>query len=393
MNSKEIILIVDDFDTNIQILIEILGEDNYQFLTAEDGEKAIDILKIHHVDLVLLDIFMPHVSGYEVCEFIKSDPSLKEIPVIFITTLHGEEGVIKGFELGAQDYITKPFKNGELIARVKTQIELKRNREILKNTNEELELKVREKTAELNEAVDNLKLTLRQLEKAHEELVELDRTKMQFLKIISHEMKTPLNGILGFSKLLADSDMEHKYKASIHLINESAIRLEEFSNDALLISQLSLGNYSLNPEEFNIHEVVNQIELSFHSEPYQRFTLINEISSDLYLNFDKHLFEQCLRHIIDNAIAHGGENVKIRVSGILTADDTLQLTISDNGRGFSEKLIKQGIKLFMSERHVDKNPGLGLALTELIMKQNGGSLHLKNGADGGAMVFLSFPLT
>lgn len=85
MYLNETILIVDDFDTNIQILIEILGDDKYHFLTANDGERAIDILKINNVDLVLLDIFMPNINGYEVCEYIKSDEALKDVPVIFIT--------------------------------------------------------------------------------------------------------------------------------------------------------------------------------------------------------------------------------------------------------------------------------------------------------------------
>lgn len=118
------ILIVDDEEGNIDILLELLS-DKYEVYAATDGETALEIVKEEPIDLVLLDVMMPGMSGYEVCEKLKADPETKDIPVIFITALTDEESIEKGFDVGGSDYITKPFKPREVLARVKTQLQLR----------------------------------------------------------------------------------------------------------------------------------------------------------------------------------------------------------------------------------------------------------------------------
>ena len=130
-NCKERILIVDDEETNIDILMEILGED-YDIYAATDTQTALEILKEEKIDLLLLDVLMPDINGFELCKLIKGDEDLKDIPVIFITALTDEESIEKAFEVGGNDYITKPFKPKEVIARVKTQLKLKKYQEKLK---------------------------------------------------------------------------------------------------------------------------------------------------------------------------------------------------------------------------------------------------------------------
>jgi two-component system, sensor histidine kinase and response regulator len=146
---------------------------------------------------------MPEMDGYEVCEKLRADERTKDVPIIFLTAKALKEDIIKGFEVGGQDYITKPFDARELMERVKTQLELKTQREILKNMNEVLEEKVKERTALLQEALSNL-------DKANQELQGLDTAKNNFLMMISHELRTPLNGIVGASYFLRDTLHEDK---------------------------------------------------------------------------------------------------------------------------------------------------------------------------------------
>jgi len=124
MKEKNTVLIVDDTETNIDILLELLGE-KYDILVALNGENALSILEEEHVDLILLDIMMPSMDGYSVCSILKSKESLRDIPVIFITAKTDEDSIEKAYEVGGIDYVTKPFKPRELLARIKTQLKLK----------------------------------------------------------------------------------------------------------------------------------------------------------------------------------------------------------------------------------------------------------------------------
>ena len=151
------ILIVDDEIKNIKLLDVLLGS-AYNFFKALDGISAMEILKKEKVDLILLDIMMPDVNGYQLCTQVKNDPALKEIPIIMLTSLSDEESQLKALKLGAVDYVTKPFKIEILTARINTHLELKRSRDELQNTLKEKELLIHE----LTDALANIK-TLRSL--------------------------------------------------------------------------------------------------------------------------------------------------------------------------------------------------------------------------------------
>jgi cyclic di-GMP phosphodiesterase len=142
------ILLVDDTKTNIDILIQALSDD-YKLAVALDGTKAIEIARSSAIDLILLDIMMPEMDGFQVCRSLKKDPATCEIPIIFINAMDAAGKKSKGFEVGAVDYITKPFDTLEVKARVKTHLHLKRSREALKDQNKILEEKVRERTKDL----------------------------------------------------------------------------------------------------------------------------------------------------------------------------------------------------------------------------------------------------
>ena len=190
------ILVVDDNPKNIQVIGSLLREVGYSVGFAFDGQQALTLLnKTNDYDLVLLDVNMPVMNGFETCRAMRRNGNLMDIPVLFLTALNEINDVVSGFDAGGQDYITKPFNSEELLSRVKTHIELKHAKDQLKLVNQWLEEKVQERTKELQQA--NSKL-----EAANRELQALDKAKSDFLNIISHEINTPLNGIVGFVDIL-----------------------------------------------------------------------------------------------------------------------------------------------------------------------------------------------
>ena len=160
---KPLILIVDDMPKNIQVLSNILYYKGYNIRIATTGSQALESIKTKAPDLILLDIQMPEMNGFEVCKILKANPDTKEIPIIFLTAVIEPEKIVQGFELGAVDYITKPFNTAELIVRVATQIEIKQSRE---------------------------------------KLVELNATKDKFFSIIAHDLRNPFAGIIGLSEII-----------------------------------------------------------------------------------------------------------------------------------------------------------------------------------------------
>ncbi|MCG8699783.1 MAG: response regulator, partial [Bacteroidales bacterium] len=177
------VLIVDDDFSNLQVLGFFLKQQGYSVWAATDAYEAYDILKTEMPDIILLDVMMPKVNGYEVCKKIKSDKKLAHIPVLFLSALNDPDDILMGFDAGASDFITKPFKKQVVLARVNTHLQLKLQAQELAEANTQLENKVKERT--------------KNLEEANKKLTELDSMKFEFLQIISHEIRNPLNGILG----------------------------------------------------------------------------------------------------------------------------------------------------------------------------------------------------
>ena len=164
------ILIVDDNSKNIQVLATVLAKNNYEVEYALRGKDAIEIVKSEDFELILLDIMMPGMDGFDTCIALKKIENRKDIPVIFLTAKTEIESITRGFEIGGVDYITKPFNDKELLKRISTHLELKKSKEKLKEVNQWLEAQVEERTRELKSAKE-------ELEKANNELTTMDKAK------------------------------------------------------------------------------------------------------------------------------------------------------------------------------------------------------------------------
>lgn len=376
------ILVVDDLPKNIQVIGSILEIYDYDIYFASDGYSALEQVKRTEFDLLLLDIMMPEIDGFEVCRQIKTNPETQDLPIIFLTAKTDSENITKAFELGAQDYITKPFNPKELISRVKTHLKLRRQNKKLLSVNELLEQKVRERTTDL--------------EKANRKLARLDKAKNDFLLLINHELRTPLNGITGFTQMLDDAVESTELKEFVQLIDISAQRLLKLSETATLITSLKADGYKKQIETIDFKHLIEkatQYNQKAIEEKLMTFR-IQKTTDDYAFKGDAELIEYALKIIINNAIRFSEPNKHIKIT-IEKQAEWLKINIVDEGCGFSNTALEQLFSFFAVTdiaHNTEKGLGLGLATVKLIMNQHNGTISVSNRPEGGATVSLQFPL-
>jgi two-component system sensor histidine kinase/response regulator len=379
------ILIVDDNPQNLQVLGKILLENKYKIEFSTNGESALKWLKTRRFDLVLLDINMPVMNGFEVCIEIRSDPRMNNVPIIFLSADSDRDSILKGFELGAQDYVTKPFDSRELLVRVRTHLKLKYSLEELEKFNKLLEEKVTERTRQLNESNVNL-------EKSNLKLINLDKVKTDFLNLISHEIRTPLNGILGPLELLRGPLYTREIGDLIEMLNTSVMRLEKFSLDALLITKLKTRPGEIIKGKVNLTRIINEVlyneKENFISGKLNIKTNYKVIP-DL-LAGEPDLLKKCIGNILENAIRFSPGSGVIEVNTYID-NQTVVCEIKDNGKGFAPEDFDRVFELFTTDdEYMDNCLGIGLPVARMIMEEHGGSLVIGNNPDGGANVKLVF---
>jgi two-component system, sensor histidine kinase and response regulator len=382
--NKPLILIVDDNPQNLQVLGKQLTDRNYKIEFAISGQAALDWIENTKFDLILLDINMPGMSGFEVCKVIRKNPDMNNVPLIFLSADTERESILMGFELGAQDYITKPFDSRELIVRVKTHLALKESHEKLEKLNKSLEEKVAERTSQLREANEKLEAT-------NIKLLNLDVAKSEFLNLISHEIRTPLNGILGPLELLKGPVYASEIGDLIGILDTSVKRLEKFSLDALLITRLKTREGDLMHDKVSLIGAANEAIKNL-SEKIEKKNL--KISEELrkdsdYITGEYDLVLKSITNILDNAIAFSPVNGSILLKTHHTGDNVV-IEISDEGPGFSKSIMKE-ISLFSHpDKFRDESKGISLSIVKMIMEAHSGKLELQNLPGKGACVKLLF---
>jgi len=373
------IMLVDDTPANLRILMDMLSDQGYEIQSFTKGRMAIEAAKLFPPDLVLLDINMPEMNGYEVCERLKADVQLAHIPVIFLSALNETQDKVMGFQKGGVDYITKPFQFEEVAVRIQTHLELKQSREKLQQVNEWLETQVAIKTAELK--------------KANEELLTLDAAKNAFLKLLSHEIRTPLNGIVGPVQLLRMAEGNEEISEYLEMLEQSVARLEKFSYKALLITQLKAKKYPFRPEAINVLELIRkQVSSLQEILTKKRIHIELEVPPGFEIRGDQNLVSKALEYALDNAVRYSPEGRKITVACFGQNHDNV-CEVIDEGPGFTAEALPTIFQPFsMAEEHIDKNIGLSLYLVKLFMELHRGSIEVANISHKGATVRFRFPV-
>ncbi len=436
------ILIVDDNHNNLEVLSETLGKAGFQVAVAIDGENALEQIQYYKPELILLDVMMPGIDGYQTCSRIKSNPDTFDIPVIFMTALTDTEHKVRGFALGAVDYVTKPFQREEVLARVRVQLQLRNlsrtlegqnrilKKEILQREriegslvrlNQDLEEKVKERTNKLSLTLKNLRqaqvelihqkkdLELRvkqrtaELAKSMSEAEKANQAKSQFLANMSHELRTPMNAIIGYSEMLMEEaeDMgQDDFIPDLKKIHGAGKHLLNLINDILDLSKVEAGRMELYLETFGIKNLINETVATIHP-------LIENNSNTFELNLADDLDEmhadltkvrQSLFNLLSNASKftnHGTISLDV-TSYLAEGKKMVSFKVTDTGIGMNPEQIG---KLFQAFTQADASTtrkyggtGLGLAITKKFCQLMGGDVSVASETGIGSSFTLFLPL-
>jgi two-component system, sensor histidine kinase and response regulator len=379
-NEEINILIVDDNTQNIQVIGQILWQKNYNVIFATSGNEALKVLENNSgFDLILLDILMPQMSGFEVCVRIREKPELNNIPIIFLTAKADKQSIVDGFRKGANDYVIKPFHEEELLLRVETQLKLKKQNEKIENYNAELVKEVSMKTVELK--------------KAHSQLEKLEYAKNNFLALISHELRTPLNIINGFVEILLGTSGDASQIESLTILKKTTNRLISLSKTALLITEIQMGNYTFEKKEVVLHEACDHAAKLLNEEldgnPLEYHIIANQDNITIKGEYD--LIVNMLKLIIENSAEAAKNDCRVKFYLIKKENETL-VEVHDNGPGFTNLDLTNLFEIFSKKGPNPSHEGFGLSLAavKLSMDLHGGEVSAKNLPDGGACVRLNF---
>jgi signal transduction histidine kinase len=367
------ILLVDDNPIRLKLLMEMLGSRGYKVRPASSGRAALEAVGLRVPELILLDVKMPEMDGFEVCRRLKAEANTQDIPVIFISALNAPADQVRGFEAGGVDFITLPFSEQIVLARVETQLALARSRYSLEVSKQEAEA--------------------------------ANRAKSTFLASMSHELRTPLNAILGFSEMLArDPEITDRQQEKINIINRSGEHLLAMINDVLDLSKIEAGRTELEPEVFNLLKLLEDIARMFELRAEGvdlRFNV--EIAPNLAqtINADAGKLRQILINLLGNAVkfTHKG-GLSLRARTVPVADDAslvaLQLEVEDSGPGIAEGQQQSIFEPFRQVGHTpthSKGTGLGLAISKSFAELMGGSISVQSVLGKGSLFCLELPVS
>ncbi len=353
------ILIVDDVPKNIQIVAGILQDEGCQLAFAQNGKAALEQIAAVAFDLILLDIMMPEMDGFAFCREFKRDPVNRDIPVIFLTAKTDIGSTVNGLELGAVDYVTKPFDAKELLARVKTHLELKRSRE---------------------------------------ELVAINRTKDKLFSVIAHDLKNPLGAFKNTTELMAQrfDRMEDEDKRKfIGMMHESSEHLYGLLENLLHWARSQTGDLACLPEEMCPAEVVRAaVDVLSMSAERKGVKLCCDPQIDKPLFADRRMFETVVRNVVANAIKFTPEGGRVTIV-IAEHNCDIELRVSDSGVGTTPDQLSlvfgEGRSLSSEGTSRETGTGLGLIISREFVDRLGGTIRAESIPGKGTTVSVSLP--
>ena len=358
------VLIVDDLPNNVRLLSIMLTEKGYQVRKAINGQMALNTVRSLIPDLILLDINMPDLNGYQVCEQLKADEKTREIPVIFISALDDVFDKVKAFQVGGVDYISKPFQGEEVMARIENQLTICRQKKQLQN-----EIKERQKT---------------------EETLEI------YLHAVSHDLRNPVIGMLMIlNNLIKNSQGETKEvsRKILQQMANSCDRQLTLIDSLVETRQNDLWGVSLELKPLSLYEIGQQIGQEWELRLKEnQATLINNFSPDLPLvNADAHHLWRVFENLLANALKHNPQGIIITFSARLEGN-CLRCSIADNGVGISETQRKQLFDRYQRGNNNNQiSLGLGLYLCRQIIHAHGGEIGIMNNDEKGSQFWFTLP--
>lgn len=390
---KNSILVVDDQPNNLKVISSVLSS-QYTLFIANSGDRAVKILERTIPDLILLDVMMPDMSGYEVCELLKKNPLTADIPIIFLTAKSDIDDIVKGFELGAVDYITKPFNIREVVVRINNQIQLANALKIIKKQRNELETANNTLITTQDELISrNVELEIAK-SKLEQSILEKDK----FFSIIAHDLKAPFTGFLGLTKIITEnfSDLSlreiNEYANSLKISADNIFKLLE---NLLQWSRIQRGMVQLNPEIVQVNQIVMMnVSLLDANLNKKNISIQNNINEDVYVSADLNMLNTIFRNLLSNAVKFTPHDGTISFN---TKEDNGLITIcvKDSGIGMPKELLDNlfvlGAKTSREGTDNESSTGLGLLLCKEYAEMNGGRIYAESEEGKGSTFCFTLP--
>lgn len=363
------ILIVDDNQTNIILLQAILKRAKYNTVSATNGADALRIMQEMHPDLVLLDIMMPEMDGYEVARRKDEIEDIQSIPFLFVTALSDTNSMVKGFKAGCSDFITKPFNTEEILIRIHHQIINVENRRIINSKNEELK--------------------------------SLIRNRDKLYAVVAHDLRSPLGTIKSVLDIL-DENLNSEIIGFelydlLHATTESADELFGLLENLLFWTRTQMGKLIFQPKEIKITDAVTDaIKATSSMSNIHRIDIsYSDNTGNATVLADKNMITTVIRNILVNAIKFSDEDSSIEI-GTKIVDNQLSCSITDHGCGMDDEVkqaLQQQISITTTGKHQEEGTGLGLTLCREFIRAHNGNLSFESEMNVGTTFTFTIPLS
>ena len=361
------LLVVDDVQTNVLLLKALLGKEGYGILVANNGQEALEVIRNENPDLILLDVMMPGMDGFEVAERLKSEEFRCEIPIIFLTALDDTQSIVNGFKLGVGDFISKPFRKEELMVRIKHQLSLVAARRIIEEKNEELRKTI------------------------------AGRDKMY--SVIAHDLRSPMASM----KMLLNTIMMSVEKENIdpdifdmlEMSNKTSEEVFSLLDNLLKWTKSQLGKLTVIPQKLDISGLADGVvEVMNSVAEVKHIKLIRTDHESFFVYVDIEMIKSILRNLISNAVKFSNPDSEIKV-GIKAEDGKVIVSVTDSGKGIKKedqhKLLKDSTHFTTYGTNSEEGSGLGLLLCRDFARKNGGELWFESEENLGSVFSFSLP--
>ena len=362
------ILIVDDVMSNVLLLKVLLTNEKFAIATASNGRQALEQVEKENPDLVLLDVMMPDMSGFEVAQHLKSNPQTAEIPIIFLTALNSTADIVKGFQVGANDFISKPFNKEELIIRVTHQISLVAAKRLILSKTEELQRTI------------------------------AGRDKLY--SVIAHDLRSPMGSIKMVLNMLILNLPFEKIGAEMYelltMANQTTEDVFSLLDNLLKWTKSQIGKLNVVYQDVDLVEVTDGVIEIFSMVASLKKIRIREMKPErMMVNADIDMLKTVVRNLLSNAIKFSKENSEISVK-MEEVNGMAVVSVQDHGCGISEEGQK---KLLHADTHFstfgtnnEEGSGLGLLLCKDFVVKNGGKLWFTSKEGEGSIFSFSIPV-
>lgn len=346
MEIQHRLLIVDDVPTNIQVAASMLATSGYQMAFATDGASALKMAREQPPDLVLLDIMMPGMNGFQVCAQLKRMEETRGIPVIFLTAKTDVDSVVQGFNVGGVDYLTKPFQGAELQARIRNHLRLR---------------------------------------EAEKQLQALNAAKDKFLSIISHDLRGPMGSLRDMLSMLKSDHAGFSTAELGQWLDIAANQSEQFYKlleNLLSWARLQRGAMAHRPQRLDLFVVVYEVFFLFEGVARDKgITLTNHVPEPLEGYADRDMIHTVLRNLVSNALKFTTSGGTVEVSAQVL-EEAIEITVRDDGTGIEPadqaKLFRLDTPHKKTGTAGEKGTGMGLLLVKDLVEKNGGELRLES---------------